>query len=96
MNFAYLFNIYDVFLFCHIYMQVIQKIQPHIVFLELCTNRLGILQLDDEQRQRLLEESKNINFQKPQQSVQKVILIISARKQSAFMAGTFIFLSFKV
>lgn len=54
---------------CFIMYQVMQMIQPHIVFIELCKHRLGILQLDEE---RLLEESKNINYQKFQQSVQKV------------------------
>ena len=76
-------------------MQVMQRIQPHIVFIELFKNRLGILQLDE---QRLLEESKSINFQKFQQSVQKVILTckITPHKLSALVAGTFIFKIFKM
>ncbi|XP_067936281.1 traB domain-containing protein-like [Watersipora subatra] len=47
---------------------VMQTVQPHVVFLELCKNRLGILELSEE---RVLEESKDVSFHKLQQSIKK-------------------------
>ena len=47
-----------------------QTVQPHVVFLELCKNRLGILELSEE---RVLEESKDVSFHKLQQSIKKVL-----------------------
>ena len=66
-------------------MQVMQRIQPHIVFLAL-----------SKDEQIFLEESEGINFQKFQLSVQKVILKITARKLSLFATGTFNFKIFKL
>lgn len=45
---------------------VIQKVQPNIVMVELCTSRINILQLDDK---TLLEEAKNINMEKITNSI---------------------------
>ncbi|KAK2145932.1 hypothetical protein LSH36_646g01023 [Paralvinella palmiformis] len=41
--------------------KTIQLTQPDVVVVELCSSRVGILQLNEE---KLLEEAKNINFEK--------------------------------
>ena len=75
-------------------MQVMQRIQPDIVFIELHKDELdAILPLDE---QELLKISKCSNFQIFQRNVQQVVLIITARKLSAFVAGTFIFKIFRM
>ncbi|XP_077284506.1 traB domain-containing protein [Arctopsyche grandis] len=48
--------------------KVIQKVQPHIVMVELCPQRVNILQLDEN---TILEEAKNINFEKIRGIVQQ-------------------------
>ena len=52
-----------------VYLQAIQLTQPDVVMVELCTSRVGILQLDEA---KLLEEAKNINFEKFRTLVKQV------------------------
>ncbi|CAB3362657.1 Hypothetical predicted protein [Cloeon dipterum] len=48
--------------------KVIQRVQPHIVTVELCKSRINILQLDE---QTILEEASNIDFAKIRATVQQ-------------------------
>ncbi|XP_076106135.1 traB domain-containing protein-like isoform X2 [Mytilus galloprovincialis] len=52
--------------------QVIQRVQPNVVMVELCNSRVNILHLDEE---TLLEEAKNINFEKIRLSIQQSGLV---------------------
>ncbi|XP_032454636.1 traB domain-containing protein isoform X2 [Nasonia vitripennis] len=48
--------------------KVIQAVQPHIVMVELCLDRVHVLQLDEE---TILEEAKNINFSKIRDTIKE-------------------------
>ncbi|XP_071454411.1 traB domain-containing protein isoform X3 [Hetaerina americana] len=48
--------------------QVIRAVQPHVILVELCKARVNILQLDE---QTILEEAKNINFDKIKSTIQQ-------------------------
>ncbi|XP_046386361.1 traB domain-containing protein isoform X2 [Ischnura elegans] len=48
--------------------EVIRAVQPHVVLVELCKARVNILQLDE---QTILEEAKNINFEKIKSTIQQ-------------------------
>lgn len=52
--------------------KVIQRVQPNVVMVELCNSRVNILHLDEE---TLLEEAKNINFEKIRLSIQQSGLV---------------------
>ncbi|KAJ8668158.1 hypothetical protein QAD02_009821 [Eretmocerus hayati] len=41
--------------------RIIQAVQPHIIMVELCLDRIHVLQLDEE---TILEEAKNLSFSK--------------------------------
>ena len=60
----YLLNYYS--------LQTIQLTQPDVVVVELCSSRVGILQLNEE---KLLEEAKNINFEKFRSLVRQVFMV---------------------
>ncbi|XP_021362981.1 traB domain-containing protein-like [Mizuhopecten yessoensis] len=49
--------------------ETIQKTQPDIVIVELCDSRVHMLHLDEK---LLLEEAKNINFQKIKQTINEI------------------------
>lgn len=51
---------------CEDVSEVIQAVQPHIVFVELCASRYFYLHLDEE---TLLAETKNLNFSKIKQLI---------------------------
>lgn len=48
--------------------KVIQTVQPDIVIVELCRSRINILKLDEK---TLLEEAKNINYDKIKNTIQQ-------------------------
>ncbi|GLH04302.1 TraB domain-containing protein [Gryllus bimaculatus] len=52
--------------------KIIQAVQPHIVLVELCKARVNILQLDEK---TILEEAKNINFEKIHSTIKQNGLI---------------------
>ena len=43
----------------HLFFQIIQAVQPNIVMVELCKDRVHILHLDEE---AILKEAKELNF----------------------------------
>ncbi|XP_069141614.1 traB domain-containing protein-like [Argopecten irradians] len=49
--------------------ETIQKTQPDVVIVELCDSRVHMLHLDEK---LLLEEAKNINFQKIKETISKI------------------------
>ena len=58
----------EFFCFC----QTISLTKPDTVVVELCSSRINILRMDEE---TLLEEAKNINFEKIQQAIKQVSCI---------------------
>lgn len=53
--------------------QTIRQTQPDVVMVELCSGRVSILQLDEE---KLLEEAKNINFEKIRLVIKQVSMSV--------------------
>ena len=51
------------------YFQTIRETKPDTVVVELCSSRINILRMDEKM---LLEEAKNINFEKVQQAIKQV------------------------
>lgn len=52
-----------------LHFQVIQATQPDIVSVELCMDRIKILQLDED---TVLREAKDMNFQKVKANIAQV------------------------
>lgn len=47
--------------------------QPDVVMIELCKSRVNILSLDEA---TILEESKNMNFQKVKAAIEQVCIVV--------------------